>query len=694
MAPDNQPNPDKEPSTGKPEASGLGKLWQELRRRHVVRVAIVYAVVAWLVIQVAATTFGSFGIPEWAFRFVVLMVILGFPLSLVVAWAFELTPEGIKTTKTARVTHPESHKDESHSKKRHWFSLGLAAAVPTLIFGVLALFFYIRSGDVTQVSDGEKSIAVLPFSNMSPDEENAFFADGVHEDVLTNLAQIRDLLVISRTSTLRYRGSMKDLSEIGRELGVRYLVEGSVRRAGNRVRVTAQLIDANVDQHIWAQNYTRDLDDIFAIQAEIAQEIAGKLQAALSPEEVTSIERRPTENQEAYDFYLKGRQFGAQISNLEKSVALDPGFAEAWAGLAAQLIRQWNTQSRVDASNRERAHEALNQAKRLGPDLPEVLLAENLFARHEYYDYTKSIDHLLKALAINPGYFQAQRNLAARYAQLGRLAESQLHYEAVLRLEPNYSFAVSQLATVYMQRGMWEKANELLNSRTDQERTKGSQYLRALFKYLHEGDKSSLLESDWQSIADEEFFPVNYTPNRALIARNLEEALRLIEDFESNNEFSLITGIGETTFHFITLPLLQALLWFELNNEEKWLEEAEKAHMHLQRLSREFLEGDPRYQSNLMISHALKGERNPIDSLAAKVRKKTRMPNWQFARQVQCEMHIAIAYLVLGDHDKAIETLEAASKMDGPIFLNRELDLWFIFDRLRGDPRFDALLKD
>jgi TolB-like protein len=255
------------------KSSGISAFWVELKRRHVVRVAMVYAIVGWLVIQVANATFSDFGIPVWACRFVVLMVVLGFPISVVIAWAFELTPEGIKTTKTAK---KETEVSESHAKKRNWFSLVFAAAVPTLIFGIAAGVFYVKfqkaekQGQISEQTDYDKSIAILPFANLSPDDENAFFADGVHEDILTNLAHIRDLLVISRTSTLRYRDSVKSSPEIGKELGVRYLVEGSVRRVGNRVRVIAQLIDSKIDQHIWAQNYTKSLDDIFAIQSEMA----------------------------------------------------------------------------------------------------------------------------------------------------------------------------------------------------------------------------------------------------------------------------------------------------------------------------------------------------------------------------------------------------------------------------------------
>ena len=222
------------PSPQKP--TGFAAFWAELKRRHVVRVGIVYTIVGWLVIQVANATFEEFGIPLWAYRFVVLMVVLGFPISVVVAWAFELTPEGIKTTKVAQEGNDDS---ESHAKKRNWFSLVFAAAVPTLIFGTLAVIFYFQAKPAQESQEPltnnlvtqstEKSIAVLPLENMSPDPENAFFADGVQEDILTNLSKIQELFVIGRTSTLEYRATTKKLNVIAQELGVRYLVEGSVR---------------------------------------------------------------------------------------------------------------------------------------------------------------------------------------------------------------------------------------------------------------------------------------------------------------------------------------------------------------------------------------------------------------------------------------------------------------------------------
>ena len=260
-----------EPNTESPENLAVLKFWQELKRRKVVRVAVVYMVTGWLIIQVAESTFEGFGIPVWAFRFVTLMVILGLPVAVILAWALELTPDGIKVTRSVVPANQSAHESRALSKKRNWTAYAFGALVPTLIFGSLAIFFYIQVQNSGAVRDeaGEsarvsQSIAVLPLVNMSSIEENMYFAGGIHEDILTNLSRIDGLQVISRTSMLRYATSNMSLREIGQELGVDYIVEGSVRRIGNHVRVTIQLINAHNDMHLWANNYERELVDSFA----------------------------------------------------------------------------------------------------------------------------------------------------------------------------------------------------------------------------------------------------------------------------------------------------------------------------------------------------------------------------------------------------------------------------------------------
>jgi len=266
----------------------------ELKRRNVYKVAIAYAVVAWLLIQIATQVFPFFEVPNWVVRLVVLLLVIGFPVALILAWAFEITPEGIKRAEDVDLNQSITRRT---GRK-------LDFLIIAVLLLVIAVFAYQRfgPGQKVAVATPEKSIAVLPFENLSEEKANAFFTDGVQDEILTALSRIADLKVISRTSVMQYKsGTPRNLREIGQQLGVAHVVEGSVQRAANKVRVNAQLLDARTDAHLWAQTYDRDLADVFAIQSEIAKAIADQLQAKLSPNEKKAIEQPPTTDLAAFD---------------------------------------------------------------------------------------------------------------------------------------------------------------------------------------------------------------------------------------------------------------------------------------------------------------------------------------------------------------------------------------------------------
>jgi TolB-like protein len=317
----------------------------ELKRRNVYKVAIAYAVVAWLLMQVASQIFPFFEIPNWAVRLVVLLLVIGFPIALIVAWAFELTPEGLKRTEVADELPKKS------GRSRAWIYVVIVA-------GAIAagLFFFGRYTSSKQSArTPEKSIAVLPFENLSEEKANAYFADGIQGEILTKLAAIGDLKVISRSSTAKYKSKPEDLKTVARELGVANVLEGSVQRAGDKVRVNVQLLDAHVDTHLWARSYDRDLKDVFAVESEVAQEIADTLRAKLSPNQTDALATAPTHDTEAYDLFLKGEYEERQAESAlnfalfnraqtfyRQALARDPIFALAYARLAySQLFRHW-----------------------------------------------------------------------------------------------------------------------------------------------------------------------------------------------------------------------------------------------------------------------------------------------------------------------------------------------------------------
>jgi TolB-like protein len=389
---------DNESPTPSPQTSGLSAFWQELKRRKVMRVAITYAVVAWIVIQIAVATFPTLLIPDWALRLVTMSVLLGFPVAIILAWAFELSPDGIKTTKAARIDNPDGESDSAVQKKRNWFSVLFAAAIPTLIFGALAVFFYFRSdpnptplasspappglssSNGLQVEDLDKSIAVLPFANRSANEEDVFFTDGIHDDLLTHISRIHDIKTISRTSVMGYRDTTKSMPTIGQELGVAHILEGGVQRAGNQIRINVQLIDADKDEHIWAEIYTREMtaENIFEIQTEIAITITEALQAALSPEEQEDLAKLPTTTLAALEAYFKGKQaeypptvhgLANAIQFYDEALELDPEFADAHAHKAMALFQQLQTGTVLSETNRPLVETHLEKTLELNPKL-------------------------------------------------------------------------------------------------------------------------------------------------------------------------------------------------------------------------------------------------------------------------------------------------------------------------------------
>src|SRR5216117_510534 len=307
------------------KAIAMTGFFEEVKRRKVYRVAAAYIIAAGGIIQLASATFPAWELPNWALRVVILLVLVGFPIALILAWAFDVTAQGIRATPTAA---------PRRQVRRNVIMLATAGVVMSAAVG----FFVLPRASAHKI---DKSIAVLPFQNLSDDSQNAYFADGIQDDVLTSFSQIGDLRVISRTSVMQYRDKAANVRDIGKALGVSNVLEGSVRRAGNKVRVNVQLIDANSDEHVWANDYHRDVTDVFAIQSDLAQKIAEALQAKLSPGEKSQMTRKPTENGEAYLAFVQAHDLSCAFEDLEKlkqseqlyarAIELDPNFALAIA---------------------------------------------------------------------------------------------------------------------------------------------------------------------------------------------------------------------------------------------------------------------------------------------------------------------------------------------------------------------------
>jgi len=434
----------------------------ELKRRHVYRVAIGYAAVAWLAIQIATQTLPVFGTPSWVIRLIVVALVAGFPVALVLAWAFELTPQGIVPADEA--TFYSSIRSRHRRKIDFAIIAILALAVAALLFD---RFRPSTRQDVPAVSP--KTIAVLPFQNLSDEKENAFFADGVQDDLLTSLARIRDLKVISRTSVMGYRDpGRRNLREIGQALGVAHILEGSVRRHENRVRVSVQLLDARDDRHIWAESYDRTISDALSLQGELATEIAAALQATLSPQEKATVARKPTDNPDAYVLYLRARQlelkpdtllqdYKAAVQLYKEAIKLDRRFALAHAHLAATSARIYHFYEPTEDWKRLTNTEG-GEALLLDPNLGEGHFTLGLFFYWMERDYARALQELRAAEQLLPNDTEIGTIVAAIARRQGRWTDALANFQRIETIDPQNPNIVRNLTYVYAAMRRWPEA--------------------------------------------------------------------------------------------------------------------------------------------------------------------------------------------------------------------------------------------
>jgi TolB-like protein/Flp pilus assembly protein TadD len=434
----------------------MSGFFEEVKRRKVYRVAVAYIVAGGGAIQIASAVFPAWELPSWALRLVILLLLIGFPISLILAWALEVTPEGIRATPEAPATP---------RRRRNIIAL---VAVGVIVSGAAGFFLLPRAS----ARKLDKSIAVLPFENFSDDKENAYFADGIQDDILTSLAKIGDLKVISRTSVMHYRGKEKNVREIGKVLGVSTILEGSVRKAGNRVRVNVQLINALNDEHIWAEDYDRDLTDVFAIQTDLAQKIAHELRARLSPSEKAQMTHKPTENGEAYLAYVQARTLHGQLEEIEKlkqaeqlyerALQLDPNFALASADLSR--LESWIYHSyEPTAARREKARTLADRALKLQPDSPEAHLALGFSFYYGDRDYENALKEFAIAQRGLPNEAEAYLAIGAIQRRQGKWKESNANLEKAVSLNPNDTWPLQNLALNYQMLRNWEAANKTID---------------------------------------------------------------------------------------------------------------------------------------------------------------------------------------------------------------------------------------
>jgi TolB-like protein/Tfp pilus assembly protein PilF len=458
--------------------------FSELKRRNVIRMVGLYLVGAWLVVQVAGTVLPMFGAPEWLPRTIVVLLAIGFVPAVIFSWVFELTPQGLKRDED--VAPEQSIAPRTGRRMDRMIIVVLVLALGYFAFDKFVLTPRREAALMASAEPNEsksivsaKSIAVLPFENRSRDPDNAYFAEGIQDEILTRLAKIADLKVISRTSTQHYKSAPENLPEIAKQLGVAHIVEGSVQKSGDSVRVNVQLIKAANDSHLWADTYDRRLTDIFSVESEVAKAIADQLQAKLTGREEQVIAAKPTDNPEAYDAYLRGLAYTLKTGNtpanalgaqkyLREAVRLDPKFALSWALLSNVEARGYITQSlQPTVALREEARRAAETALALQPNLGEALLATGSYYYACLKDYDTAVRYFEQARQLLPNSSRISESLAYVARRRGQWERSESYFNEAERLDPRNAFLLSQHTALYFSLRRFPEALQKLDQVLD-----------------------------------------------------------------------------------------------------------------------------------------------------------------------------------------------------------------------------------
>lgn len=661
----------------------------ELRRRKVYRVAAGYAVVGWLLMQVAATIFPALELPSWILRFVVLIILAGFPITLVLAWAFDVGPHGFEKTPPFAAEGGDCPPALAPRRRNIYLLAGIGVAI-----AVLAGFYFLPRANGNKL---DKSIAVLPFDNFSDAKENEYFGDGIQDDVLTSLAKIGDLKVISRTSVTPYKGKAHNMKEIGRALGVSAILEGSVRREGNRVRVNVQLINAATDQHLWAEVYERDLTDVFAIQNALAQEIAAQLKAKLSPDEKSRMETKPTQNDEAYLLSIQAHELFNRPdrrhddvlraeSLYEKAIALDATFALAQARLS-QLESWMYYAIESTPACRQKARAAATEAQRLQPGLPETHFALGLVHYYIERDYDRALSELETARAGLPNDSMICRAIAAIQRRQGKWDESTASYRQAFSVDPKDAILLENMGWNYVATRNYSAASKTFDRAIAvAPETFAVRELRARMDFYEKGDLRPL-EQLLVSL------PENVDPNGTITLTrfNLKMYQRKFADLVAILERSPAEkSRGETS-----APISKAFL---LANAYAQLKEMDKARASYE-AARELAETAVRENPNDAPRQALlgliyaglgrcdeaKAEGNRAVELLPENRDAFDGPILAISRA-----HI---YMLCGDKETALAALEHSLRTPAGI-TRSELRFDPTWDPLRSEARFQKLIAE
>ena len=655
--------------------------FEEVKRRKVYRVAAAYIIAAGGIIQLASATFPAWELPNWSLRLVILLLLVGFPIALILAWAFDITSQGIQAT-----------PDTPAPRTRRRRNIIMLIATGVVISAATGFFLLPR----VAAHKVDKSIAVLPFENLSDEKENAYFADGIQDDVLTNLSKISDLRVISRTSVMQYRGRPTNLREIGKALGVSNILEGSVRRSGNKVRVNVQLIDANTDEHVWANDYDGDVTDVFAIQTDLAQKIANELRAKLSPSEKERMERKPTENGEAYLAFVQAHDLSCAMEDLTKlkqseqlyqrATDLDPKFALALARYSQ--LESWMLRTHEGTSeHRDKARSLAERALQLQPDLPEAHLALGF----SYYYGDNNYEAALKEFEIAqrglPNESEVYLAIGAIQRRQGKWAESTANLEKAASLNPKDTWPLHNLALNYQRQRNFDAANKTVDRALQiNPQGIGLWEIKVKLAIAEKGDFSVYEQAVEKGksfpISDEERLKmVGDEANLLLLQRKYQQILQLGQRFPDDS--------------FATVPSSLAMKYFAIGIAQKGLGDDAAAHSAFVKAKNIFEEQLKQKSEDLglhiQLAKVLAWLGDKDAAIAEAQRAMDLRPESKDAFEgPEITEQVAQVYTILGDNARAIELLDGLLSRPSEMTL-QTLKVNPAWDPLRNDPGFQAL---
>ena len=673
--------------------------FDELKRRNVFRVGIAYGIAAWIVLQVADLVLENIGAPSWVIQTLMFLVGMGFIAALIISWVYEITPEGIK--READVVRDESITQQT-AKKLDVITLIAVAAL--LVFFAVDRFVPRDQSEAVAVSSAtvetlqqvpaspaltasapKQSIAVLPLINRSINPEDAFFAEGIHDEILTRLSRVSALKVISRTSVMGYAGTTKKMAEIGQELGVATLLEGGVQRAGNRVRINVQLIEAATDRHLWAEVFDRELtaNNLFDIQSEITKAISDALQAVLTGEEQRSLSEKPTDNVEAYAYYLRGKasagvygrspeQIRENITAYQSAIELDPQFAVAHAALANDWMELYWLSNR-QGNERDEALQALQMAQRLAPEAADSFVADGYYLYWGFLDYATAIIAFDKALEKEPGRLSAIRGKAYVLRRMGRLEESITTMKLATSLDPLNAQMPADLGYTLLHNGQYQDADEMFRRAVAQNPNNMFNRFSYSEYFLMKNDPETALKSMGTIVeSDDAYLQLWFFYNTWYL--DDEEATNLaLTQLEGAEDLQPpVTVLRAMVDHSLgTTNGLRAQL--EVTAES--LLEAEKSTQE---------RGGS--LGSLALTYALLGETEKLHSTIERFDTELKP---DAMRPIE-NRSIIDAYAIIGDADRVFDYADKMVENFGPWELYY-LVINPLFEPLRGEPRYKAL---